>query len=60
MVATGRCDLVDQLFLFALSRHPRPDELTTINAMIGPTLEVSDLEDLLWAVIMLPDFQYIR
>ena len=53
-------DLVDQLFLFALSRHPRPEELTTINAMIGPSLEVSDLEDLLWAVIMLPDFQYIR
>ena len=58
--STSSQDLVDQLFLFALSRHPRPEELTTINAMTGPTLEVSDLEDLLWAVIMLPDFQYIR
>ena len=58
--STSSQDLVDQLFLFALSRHPRPEELTTINAMIGPSLEVSDMEDLLWAVIMLPDFQYIR
>jgi hypothetical protein len=58
--STSSQDLVDQLFLFALSRQPRPEELTTINAMIGPSLEVSDLEDLLWAVIMLPDFQYIR
>ncbi|MBM3966284.1 MAG: DUF1553 domain-containing protein, partial [Planctomycetes bacterium] len=58
--STASQDLVDQLFLFALSRNPRPDELKTIHEMVGPSLEIPELEDLLWSLIMLPEFQYIR
>ena len=53
-------DLIDELFLFALSRHPRPEELKTVDELVGPSLEVSELEDILWSVVMLPEFQYIR
>ncbi|MFN7625939.1 MAG: DUF1553 domain-containing protein, partial [Pirellula sp.] len=58
--STSSQELVDKLFLFALSRYPSPEERTTISSMIGPTLEVPELEDILWSVIMLPEFQYIR
>jgi len=53
-------DLIDELFLFALSRHPRPEELKTVDELAGPSLEVSEVEDILWSVVMLPEFQYIR
>ena len=53
-------DLIDTIYLHALSRHPRTEELQTVLEMIGPTLELTELEDILWSVVMLPEFQYIR
>ena len=53
-------DLIDTIYLHALSRHPRTEELQTVLEMIGPTLELTELEDTLWSVVMLPEFQYIR
>ena len=53
-------DLIDTIYLHALSRHPRTEELQTVLEMIGPTLEPTELEDILWSVVMLPEFQYIR
>jgi Leucine-rich repeat (LRR) protein len=52
--------LIDQLFLHTLCRSPSAKELETIQDMIGPTLEQTELEDLLWSVVMLPEFQYVR
>jgi hypothetical protein len=46
--------------MHALSRHPRSEEIATIEEWIGPTLEVTELEDILWSVVMLPEFQYVR
>jgi hypothetical protein len=53
-------DLIDTIYLHALSRHPRTEELQTVLEMVGPTLELTELEDILWSVVMLPEFQYIR
>jgi hypothetical protein len=53
-------ELIDRIYMHALSRHPRIEELQTIDEMIGPTLERTELEDILWSVVMLPEFQYVR
>jgi len=51
--------LIDSIYMYALSREPRTDEIQTIREMIGPTLELTELEDILWSVVMLPEFQYV-
>jgi hypothetical protein len=53
-------ELIDRIYMHALSRHPRTEEIATIEEWIGPTLEVTELEDILWSVVMLPEFQYVR
>jgi mono/diheme cytochrome c family protein len=53
-------ELLDAIYLHALCRNPRPQELQTIEEMIGPTLEPSELADILWSILMLPEFQYVR
>ena len=53
-------ELIDTIYMHALSRHPRAEELQTVEEMIGPTLELTELEDILWSVVMLPEFQYVR
>ena len=53
-------ELIDRIYMHALSRHPRSEEIETIDQWVGPTLEVTELEDILWSVVMLPEFQYVR
>jgi hypothetical protein len=48
------------MFLQALARRPNQSELDAIYESIGDSLETEDVEDLLWSLIMLPEFQYIR
>jgi hypothetical protein len=58
--AAASRELIDRIYMHALSRHPRTEEIATIEEWIGPTLEVTELEDILWSVVMLPEFQYVR
>lgn len=53
-------ELLNAIYQFAICRSPRPDEFKIIEEMTGPTLELSELEDILWAIVMLPEFQYVR
>lgn len=53
-------ELIDTIYMHALCRPPRTQEAQTIEEMVGPTLELTELEDILWSVVMLPEFQYIR
>ena len=53
-------ELIDTLYMHALCRPPREQEWKTIDEMIGSTLEPAELEDILWSVVMLPEFQYVR
>ena len=44
----------------ALSRDPTPQELEALMAALGDKLTEQGIEDVLWAAIMLPEFQLVR
>jgi hypothetical protein len=48
------------LYQHALSREPTPDEQQVLAAALGPKLTEQGVEDALWTVIMLPEFQLVR
>jgi hypothetical protein len=52
--------LIESIYLRALCRRPTPAELSTGRAVVGTPATAEGLEDLLWAVFMLPEFQLIR
>ena len=51
--------LIHRLFLEALGRAPGPRELAAARELIGTPVTAEGVQDLLWAVIMLPEFQWI-
>ncbi len=51
---------IDALYLRALSRAPTPDELAVMKEILGPKISQQGVEDVLWTVLMLPEFQLIR
>ena len=53
-------DLVVWLFKFALSRPPTPAESQLAASLLGESMEPRAVEDLIWAVLMLPEFQLVR
>jgi hypothetical protein len=56
----GRDELVRDIFRAALGRPPAPDEVRAALDLVGPTPTVEGVQDLLWAIVMLPEFQVIR
>jgi hypothetical protein len=52
--------LTHWLYTFAISRTPSQPELEGARELLGPALNAQGIEDLLWAVCMLPEFQLIR
>ncbi|HEV3021093.1 MAG TPA: DUF1553 domain-containing protein, partial [Pirellulales bacterium] len=58
--ATDAKDLVERLYLQALSRPPTPDELATATELAGTPPTTDGVADLLWSLFMLPEFQLIR
>lgn len=54
--------LIDQLFWEALSRRPNPREAATAMKLLAKDGKVSQggLEDLIWSLIMHPEFQYVQ
>jgi hypothetical protein len=57
--ATGE-QLIADLYLRALCRRPTPAELAAARDLLGSPATADGLADLLWAVVMLPEFQLIR
>lgn len=51
---------VTWLYEFALSRKPTGDELAALKQFAGSDLEPQTMEDLIWSVLMLPEFQMVR
>jgi cytochrome c553 len=51
--------LVDRIYLRALGRRPNQGEMNVCLEMLGGRLETGGVEDLLWSVAMLPEFQLI-
>jgi hypothetical protein len=52
--------VASRIYLGALGRNPTPPELTTAIEVIGSPSQAEGVEDFLWAVAMLPEFQLIR
>ncbi len=53
--------LINELFMQALCRNPRPEEDKVAHQLLAPggKASVSGLEDVLWALLMHPELQYI-
>ncbi len=52
--------LVDRLFRQSLSRPPTVDERVAALEMLGEDPGREEVEDLLWALFVLPEFQFLR
>jgi hypothetical protein len=52
--------LIERIFVRALGRKPTAGELATAVEMVGTPVKTDGVEDLLWIVAMLPEFQLIR
>jgi hypothetical protein len=57
--ATAKGDLVSALYEKALGRKPTGPELRLAHEMVGQPVQTAGVEDFLWAVTMLPEFQLI-
>ncbi len=55
----GTDELVAELFTKALSRQPTATELKLSTELVGSPARAEGLEDLLWSLAMLPEFQLI-
>lgn len=53
-------DFVHWLYQFALSRDPTADELKVLTEALGDTLTEEGIQDALWSIVMLPEFQLVR
>jgi hypothetical protein len=53
-------ELVSYVWRASLSREPTPDELQLAVSLIGEKPGVSSIQDFLWGILMLPEFQIIR
>jgi len=51
---------IEELYLRALCRRPTSAELATARAILGDKATAESLADLLWALVMLPEFQLVR
>jgi mono/diheme cytochrome c family protein len=54
-----RAVLVDRIYRRALGRAATPAEAALCRDLLGPTPRVDGVEDLLWSIVMLPEFQLI-
>ncbi|HYG77322.1 MAG TPA: DUF1549 domain-containing protein [Planctomycetota bacterium] len=52
--------LAKWLYAYALSRQPTSDELALARDVLGAKPSVQGVQDLLWALLMLPEFQLVR
>jgi mono/diheme cytochrome c family protein len=53
-------ELAEWVFVRALSRKPRAPELVVARGLLGEKPTASSVADLLWAIVMLPEFQLVR
>ena len=52
--------LVVHLFKSALSRNPTPGELAALREALGDSLTEQGVQDALWTICMVPEFQFVR
>jgi hypothetical protein len=52
-------ELITRLYARSLGRKPTADELAIAKEVVGQPEQLAGVEDLLWALTMLPEFQLI-
>jgi hypothetical protein len=52
--------MVEELYLRALTRPPTSDEKSLLVSTLGPQPSAQAIEDLLWMILLLPEFQFVR
>ncbi len=52
--------LAERVFLQALGRKPSTEELAAARGLVGEKPTIDGVADLLWVIVMLPEFQLIR
>lgn len=52
--------LIEDVYQRALCRRPMPEERATARELVGTPTTANGVADLLWAVLMLPEFQLLR
>jgi len=60
LLGTAKGDFITPLYRHALCRDPSAGELSTAQEILGSAPTQQSLEDLLWAMCMLPEFQVVR
>ena len=53
-------DLIRYIYRFAISREPLDNELATVRDYFSKPATASEVADVLWAIMMTPDFMIIR
>jgi hypothetical protein len=53
-------EFVDWVYQFSLCREPTAEERNTLTQSMGTEMTVAAIEDVLWAVVMLPEFHLVR
>jgi hypothetical protein len=56
----GEDRLIEAIYACALTRRPNAAELVTARTIVGTPMTADGVADLLWVVVMLPEFQLIR
>lgn len=51
--------LIARIFLAALDREPTPEERDTARDLVGTPVKAEGVQDLLWTIVMLPEFQLV-
>lgn len=52
--------ITEELYLKALNRKPSEKELAIAREALGPNPDAAKIQDLFWAVILLPEFQMVE
>jgi hypothetical protein len=59
--ADGKLEnLPGYLYRFALSREPSTEEMAALKELLGSTPATESVQDALWGICMLPEFQLVR
>ncbi len=58
--STGINGLTERLWRAALARRPTADELDAIREAVGERPTEEEIEDLLWAIVLKPEFMVVR
>ena len=53
-------ELIGRLYAKGLGRTPTADEVAVAKELVGVNVSEDGVKDLLWAIVMLPEFQLIR